>query len=229
MLSTCAFIFARSGSKGLPNKNVLEICGQPLLVHSIRHAQRLKSVDMIFVSTDSEEISAVAEEAGASTIMRPCELASDSAPEWLAWRHAIEEVNKLHGNFRYFLSLPTTAPLRSTEDVERCLYTLYSSNGTDIVITVTPSSRSPWFNMVKMSNDGIVKPLINLDSISRRQDAPESFDITTVAYAADTKFILSTTSMWSGRVAAVVVPQERALDIDTHFDYRVAKLILESQ
>ena len=83
-MTTSAFVFARGGSKGLPRKNLLPICGLPLLGHSIKIAHDLSEVDHIYVSTDCDEIAAIATLYGAELILRPSQLASDTASEWLA-------------------------------------------------------------------------------------------------------------------------------------------------
>ena len=196
-----------------------------MLVHGIRIAQQLDKVDRIYVSTDSDEISAIARDAGAEVIIRPAELASDTAPEWLAWQHAIQVVQERHGFFEYFLSLPPTAPLRKAEDVENCLAALQP--GVDIVITMTPARRSPWFNMVSKDAAGIVSLTLSENAVHRRQDSPQCFDMATVAYAAKAEYILGAQTIWDGRVAGVEVPIERALDIDTPFDFALAQFIME--
>ena len=125
MTSTFAFIFARGGSKGLPRKNILSICGTPMLAYSIKTARELHAVDRIYVSTDCDEIASIAFQYGAEVILRPAELASDTASEWLAWQHAINFVLDSGHAFDCFLSLPATAPMRKPEDVQRCLDALH--------------------------------------------------------------------------------------------------------
>lgn len=196
-----------------------------MLVHGIRIAQQIANVAGIYVSTDCDEISMIAQNAGAEVIVRPAELASDTAPEWLAWQHAIQTVQERYGDFEYFLSLPPTAPLRKTEDVENCLAAL--KPGVDIVITMTPARRSPWFNMVAKDVSGLLGLIVRENTVSRRQDSPDCFDMATVAYAAKSAFILSAEKIWDGRVAGVEVPIERAIDIDTPFDFALAQFVME--
>lgn len=227
MSKVCAFVFARGGSKGLPRKNILPIGGMPMLAHGIRIAQQIKKIDGIYVSTDCGEIAAIAQDAGAEVIFRPTELASDTAPEWLAWQHAIHTVQERHGDFEYFLSLPPTAPLRNLEDVENCLDALQSD--VDIVVTMTPARRSPWFNMVSKDVSGLINLIVRESTVDRRQDSPECFDMATVAYVAKTEFILDAEKIWDGKVAGVEVPIERALDIDTYFDFAIAKFVMEQR
>ena len=124
MKKTFCFIFARGGSKGIPKKNILPIAGLPLLVHSINLAKSFNEIDKIFVSTDCNEIADIANKENVDVIKRPLELAQDNSSEWLAWQHAIRYVKASEGEFNRFLSLPTTAPLRIKEDIERCLFAL---------------------------------------------------------------------------------------------------------
>ncbi len=220
-MNVYAFIFARGGSRGLPGKNIKLLGGLPLLAHSIRVARQIESVKKIYVSTDCDEIASVAREYSAELIQRPPELASNTASEWLAWQHAIQYLQEKGENFDVFLSLPTTSPLRIKKDVEDCLSHL--SEDTDMVITITPSSRSPYFNMVTRQEDGTSKIACGDATITRRQDAPDLYDITTVAYVSRPDYIMHNASLFSGQVKSVIIPKERAVDIDDAYDFLVAE------
>jgi N-acylneuraminate cytidylyltransferase len=224
-MTTHAFVFARGGSKGLPGKNMLEIAGLPLVAHSIRVAMEITAIDTIFVSTDDAEIARVACEHGATVIDRPAELAGDAAPEWLAWRHAVAWVEAERGGFERFVSLPATAPLRKAADVRRCLEALTPS--TDLVLTVSPARRNPWFNMVVADAQGCVKPVNAADDVTRRQDAPAVLDVATVAYATRPSYIRQAAGLWHGVVRAVEVPPARAIDIDDALDFSIARFLME--
>ncbi|WP_201582627.1 acylneuraminate cytidylyltransferase family protein [Psychrobacter jeotgali] len=221
-----AFIFVRGGSKGLPGKNIKKLAGKPLLSYSIETAKATPSIEKVFVSTDDKDIESIAQENGAIVIFRPKELATDNAPEWLAWRHAIEWTISHYGSFDEFISLPATSPLRSIEDVEGAILKRREQKA-DICIGVTPASRSPYFNMVKRSDDGVVE-LVNKpkDSLTRRQDAPKVFDITTVVYVSTPKFIMENYGLFSGKVTSIEVPKSRAVDIDDIYDFKLAEAIL---
>lgn len=226
-MRTYAFVFARGGSKGLPGKNIRSLAGKPLLQYSIDIAQSSKFIDKIFVSTDDAEIAEVARCCGAIVIERPNELAKDDTPEWLAWRHAIEWVKMHHGNFDNFVSLPATSPLRIVEDVEAAILKLQQEKA-DICIAVTPASRSPYFNMVKKNQDGFVELINNPEgSVTRRQDAPMVYDITTVVYASTPKFILENYGLFSGSVVSIEVPKCRSVDIDDIYDFKMAEVIIQ--
>lgn len=228
-MKAIAFIFARGGSKGLPGKNIKLLNGKPLLQYSIETARKVSEISDIFVSTDCEAIASVARQNGAKVINRPAELATDCSPEWLSWRHAIDYVNENFGIFERFVSLPATSPLRNEHDVKAALDKLHST-GADICISVTPANRSPYFNMVRLQADDSVEIVIKPEgAVSRRQDAPAVFDITTVVYAAAVPFIQQHSSIFAGNVVATVVPKIRAVDIDDIYDFMFAEAVLQSE
>lgn len=224
-----AFIFARGGSKGLPGKNIKPLAGKPLLQYSIDTALASDLIEQVFVSTDDKAIAQVAIEGGAILIERPVELATDQSPEWLSWRHAVEWATEHYGSFDGFVSLPATSPLRSQEDVEAAILKRQADTA-DICIAVTPASRSPYFNMVKYNEAGFVE-LVNQPEgeVSRRQDAPKVFDITTVVYATTPEFVLNNYGLFSGKVASIEVPKARAVDIDDIYDFRLAEAIIKGE
>jgi len=157
-------------------------------------------------------------------------LASDNASEWDAWRHALLTLRDIEGEFPDpFISVPTTAPLRLPDDIRACIST-YNEGGADVVLAVTEAHRNPWFNMVTTESDGTVR-LVNEFSgfINRRQDAPSVWDITTVAYVANPHFILENNRIFDGIVKSISVPVERAIDIDTPYDFAIAEFLMNQR
>ena len=227
-MKAIAFIFARGGSKGLPGKNIRHLGGKPLIAWSIELALAVNRIDRVIVSTDSEEIAAVAREYGAEVpFIRPAELARDNSPEWMAWRHALNYFRESTGALpEVMVSIPATAPLRHALDIENCLDE-YEKGDAEMVITVTEAHRSPYFNMVKANLDGTVG-LVNpsQSTIARRQDAPVVYDMATVCYVANPEFVMTHNATFEGRVKAVQVPVERAIDIDTLLDFQIAECLL---
>ena len=224
-MKTFAFIFARGGSKGVPGKNIKEICGKPLLAYAIEIAQSVDRIEKIFVSTEDENIATVAKEFGAEIIPRPNNLAQDDSPEWLAWQHAIKWLGNAGQSFDTFVSLPATSPLRNKKDITKCLNFL--NEETDLVIGVTEAARSPWFNMVKQDNDGYLKVLMRDENkYIRRQDTPKIYDMTTIAYVSRPEFIMNANGWFDGRVKGVEIHPERALDIDTELDFEIAEFLM---
>lgn len=227
-MTSHAFIFARGGSKGLPGKNLKALAGKPLLHYSIDVAKQVADVTHVFVSTDDSSIARAATERGAIVIERPSVLAQDDSPEWLAWQHAVQWVETNFGPFDQFVSLPATSPLRAVQDVVNAMEAQRNAHA-DICITVTASSRSPFFNMVTIDEQGVAQ-LVNRaagQNVFRRQDAPAVYDITTVAYVARPAFIKQKERIFDGKVVAVEVPKVRAVDIDDRFDFLYAEVLLK--
>jgi CMP-N-acetylneuraminic acid synthetase len=224
-----ALICARGGSKGLPGKNIMALGGVPLIGRAIQVAKQVDRIDRIIVSTDSENIAHVARKYGAEVpFIRPTELAQDNSSEWLVWQHML---NYLAENdpevVDGLVNLPATAPLRDAIDVENCLDE-YEKRDVDVVVTVAAAHRSPYFNMVKNDNQGYSSLVIPDNKIHRRQDAPVVYDMTTVAYVARPKYVQSSKGIFEGKVRSVVIPVERAIDVDTLLDFKIAECILGS-
>jgi CMP-N-acetylneuraminic acid synthetase len=222
-------ICARGGSKGLPGKNTKPLNGVPLIGWSINIAKQINRASRIIVSTDSEEIAKVALEYGAEVpFMRPKELAQDSTPEWLVWRHAVDYIEKNKSeSVDAIVVLPVTAPLRSSEDINACV-DLFEGKKVDSVITVSEARRNPYFNMTVNNNDYASLVISPESNITRRQDAPEVFDMTTVAYVVSTNFVKNHNGIFEGKVKSVIIPRERAIDIDDLMDFKIAELMLKN-
>ena len=230
-MKAIAFIFARGGSKGLPDKNIKLLQGKPLIAWSIEQAFESSGIDRVIVSTDAQEIVDIAIQYGAEApFIRPAELARDDSPEWLAWRHALNHLNENEGTLPdCMVSVPTTSPLRLPLDIDNCLNE-FSKGIADIVVTISPAHRNPYFNMVRVKQDGTAELVNKLESkISRRQDAEDIYDLTTVAYVVSPEFVFRHSSIFEGIVSTVKVPVERAIDIDNKNDFEFADFLMNKR
>lgn len=216
-----AFIFARKGSKRLKNKNLKILNKKPLISYSIDLSKKIKNISKVFVSTNDPKIKKIALKKKCIIINRPNHLCSSSSPEWLSWQHAIRFVKKKFDSKFNFLSLPTTSPLRSKNDVIRCIKSL--NNNCDIVLTISKTNLDPNFNMVYSKGKKILPFKNNKKKLMKRKKKYNVFAITTVAYAAKINFIMKNKSMYDGKIKYIKIPQHRALDIDTEYEYKVAK------
>ena len=226
-----AFIFARGGSKAVPGKNIKLLAGKPLIAYSIEIARACSMVEAVIVSTDNGNIAQIARDYGAEVpFLRPLELATDNSPEWLAWQHAIRWFRMERGDFDTFISLPTTSPFRKVEDINACINVLHANPATDVVITVRSAERNPYFNMVKLDENGYAHLMVEPNNaVVRRQDVPTVFDITTVAYVARPLFVLTANRLFDGKIRTVQIPSERGMDIDTQHDFMIAELMMQSK
>lgn len=224
-MKVVALICARGGSLGVPGKNLRLLAGRPLIAWAIASARAVSRVSRVIVSTDSIAIADASRDAGADVpFMRPAELALDTSAEWPVWQHALTYLQQSDGRYPdALLVVPATAPLRAVGDLDRCL-DAFARDDADTVITVTDAHRSPYFNMVTTTGDGTAQLVIPPPAaVTRRQDAPPTFDMTTVAYVARPSFVMQARGLFEGRVRAVHVPLERALDIDTLLDFQIAE------
>ncbi len=221
-----AFVFARGGSKGMLRKNLREVAGVSLLAQAIRCAKAVPGVTRVVVSTDDAEIAAAARKEGADVpFTRPPELASDTAREWQAWRHAVNFIEN-EPNARkidIFVSVPTVCPLRVPEDVKRAI-ALYQKGNADIVFSVTPAK--PYDSRVKLDPSGAAS-LTQAPDDAARQRTSTVYDVVDAVYVTNPAYIRQSESIWGGRNATIEIPRERAVDIDTEMDLRLAELVLQ--
>jgi N-acylneuraminate cytidylyltransferase len=120
---TLAVIAARGGSKGIPHKNLLDLCGKPLLAWTVLQARAAKGVDVVAVSSDSDQILAAAEAAGAVGVRRPDDISGDLASSESAWLHALDAIDARLGRFERIVALQATSPIRESSDIEKALET----------------------------------------------------------------------------------------------------------
>lgn len=225
-----ALVCARGGSKGLPGKNIRNLCGKPLISYAIETGISCPEIDEIIVSTDDENIADVAREAGAIVpFMRPENLAQDSSPEWLVWQHALAFLEASNMMPEKLVILPATAPLRRVEDVSAAIK-LLDSGSYDGVISITDAHRNPCFNMVTINQQGLVDVAMpTVKTIHRRQEAPEFFDITTAFYVMDPSFVNLGSALFDGKIAGLKIPKETAIDIDSKIDFEFAEFLISKK
>ncbi len=229
-MKTIVSVCARGGSKGVKGKNVRAMLGLPLIVYTLRQAKESGLFDAFAVSSDSDEILAIAEKEGFLTIKRPEELATDTAAKIPVIRHCLETAEKqLNTQFDYCLDLDCTSPLRSIEDIKACLELLKNEN-TPNVITAMPARRSPYFNLIEKSADGEVGLAKKLEGqIVRRQDAPECFDMNASIYGWKREVLMSENKLFLKGTALHVMAEERSIDIDSELDFEIVQMILSKR
>ena len=221
-----ALICARGGSKGLPKKNIKLLNGKPLITWSINLAKKIDRISRIIVSTDNQEIANIAVSSGAEVpFIRPSYLSEDSTDEWKVWQHAVQFMKNNNFTQSNLVSLPPTSPLRTIQDISKCLDE-FEKQKFEAIITVADSYRNPYFNMVKLEKRNNVNILIESDkNIIRRQDAPKVYDVLTVAYVTSFDYVINKKNMFEGKVGAVKIKKENAIDIDTSYEFEIAEFL----
>ena len=223
------FIFARGGSQTIKNKNIKIICGKPLIYWTIKFALEHKRIDDVIVSTDSIKIAEIASKYGAKVpFLRPKKYSNNNSSELSAWKHILNFYKKQNIMPQEFISLPTTAPLRKTKDINRCM-DLYESKKLDGVVTIIESKRSPYFNLLKNNNKNYLETFSTKKIFYNRQDNPKTYDLLTVAYIYNSNFVLKTDSILKGKIEGVLIDESTSLDIDTMYDFKLASYLLHEK
>lgn len=222
-------IAARGGSKGVKNKNIRDLCGLPLLAHTILQAKRWGRADKIVCSTDSKKIAAIARRYGAEVpFIRPAHLATDTAGKLDVLAHALKAVEKLSGQrYPVVIDLDVTAPVRKISDIEGA-YRLFINKRPKSVFSVTPCRRNPYFNMVEVTPKGYAALVKRPKSpVRRRQDAPRAYDMNASIYVYDRKYLLddSTKSAVSNRSLIWLMDELSAFDIDCESDIKFIEFL----
>lgn len=229
---TLAIVLARGGSKGLPNKNALPLAGKPTLAWTLEHALASASLDHVVLSTDSEELASIARGyPGVSVVMRPAELASDTAPVDAAARHAAAATVGMH---EHLVLLYGNVPVRPVDLTERALRKLRDS-GADSVQSVCQVGKNHPYWMKQLAGPDVdrLQPITE-NKVYRRQDLPEVYilDGGLIAVTRDSLFRLVEDEphafLGQDRRAITTQPGE-VVDIDTELDHLVAEAILTKQ
>lgn len=226
-----AGIFARGGSKGVPNKNLRIVAGKSLLQRAVEHALSIKDVTDVYCSTDSSQIADEALKYGALVPwLRPSELAQDTSKEWDSWCHLVKWLNTEDIYPSYLVTVPTVSPLRSLEDLNACVDLALSSKA-DVVMAVSEANRNPWFNIVTINQETKQVRLVNepKTKIYNRQAAPVVYDVSTVTFVIKCEFLLKSTSIYDGETRALVLPRSHCIDIDTEDDIEYADYLLKKR
>lgn len=224
-MKTIASICARGGSVGVPGKNIRVLQGKPLIAHTVEQALSVKSIDAVYVSTDSPEIAEVARQHGALVpYLRPAELATSNAAKVPVIQHLCDWVSANAGGFDRVVDLDPTSPLRTIDDIEACLSLLDAD--TDAVITGFESEKNPYFNMVEQKADGNIGLVCQPDGmVVARQQAPHVYSMNASIYVWH-RHTLSK-GLWSGRLKLHVMPRERSIDIDSPLDFAIVEMLMK--
>lgn len=223
-----AIIPARGGSKGLPGKNIKELCGKPLIAWSIEQAKSCSDIDRIIVSTDDEEIAETAKKYGAEApFMRPAELANDTASTIDVIFHTINWL-KEHQEFQpeYILLLQPTSPLRLAEDINGAIQMLKDKNA-QAVVSVYETDHHPWWSNT-LPEDDSMKHFLRPEILNkRRQDLPVFYRLNGAIYLANTDYLHECNGFLGPDTFAYEMPKNRSIDIDSDIDFKLAGLLLE--
>lgn len=218
-MSVVAVIPARGGSRGIADKNLALVGGEPLVLRAIKAALAAETVDRVVVSTDSEAIASVSATAGAEIVRRPVELAGDDASTESALLHVLDALGPPEPEL--VVTLEPTSPLRRAETIDECVRRALDS-GADSLLTVC-ETREVLGNVA----DGIFFRLDPQQPRRRQLRKPLYREAGTV-YVTRTEYLRANESVLGTEPLAVVVSAEEAIDVNAPLDLRVAQAVADS-
>jgi CMP-N,N'-diacetyllegionaminic acid synthase len=226
VLRNIAIIPARSGSKGLKDKNIKPLNGKPLMVYTIEAALKAKVFDEVVVSTDSKKYAEIAIKWGASVpFLRSEELSSDNASSWDVVRDVLEKYKEQGQNFNSFALLQPTSPLRKAEDIVKAYNTFYEKQA-NAIVAVTEAEHSPLWCGTLPEDQSLVGFFKSNDYFDQpRQKLAPYFRINGAIYIVKTDYFYTTGDIYESECYAYIMSRENSIDIDTALDFTIAETI----
>lgn len=236
MVKILVLIPARSGSKGIPNKNIKDFCGKPLLAWSIEQASKSKYKDdmRIILSTDSIEYANIGHQYGAEVpFIRPKILSQDNSLDIDFIKHAVDYLKEWEQyNPDIILQLRPTQPCRKVEDIDKCLDIFINNREEyDSLRTLIESPKSP-YKIYQINDDNILEPVIKLDGVDSfnmcRQDLPKCYLHNGYIDILNTN-ILSRSTISGTKIYPYIMNNDNFIDIDTAIDWENAEKVFSEE
>lgn len=218
-----AIIPARGGSKRLPRKNVLDLCGKHLIAYTIEAALKSKNINKVIVSSDDEEILDISKKFGADILKRPYELANDTATTFDAIKHTIDNFEK----YDYIVLLQPTSPLRNEKHIDEAIELLEKKKA-DAIVSVCEMEHSPlWSNT--LPNDGNMNNFLKDEILNKRsQDLDKFYRLNGAIYICKTEKLIENKSfLLKDNIFAYIMNRENSVDIDEEIDFKIAEVLID--
>ncbi len=222
-MGNIAVIPARSGSKGLPDKNIKLLNGKPLIAYTIEAAKMSGYFDCIHVSTDSGVYAEIARSYGAEVpFLRDAKLALDNSSSWDVVREVLNRYRKNGDVFNRIMLLQPTSPLRDSNDIQNT-FSLMNEKKAKVIVGVCEMDHSPlWCNT--LPKDGSMNGFQTKEFLIPRQNIPVYYRINGAIYLLDVDYFINNGELYGPYSYAYIMPKERSVDIDDLFDF----LLVES-
>ncbi len=222
-------ICARSGSKGVPNKNIKKIAGKPLIQHTIEQAKKSKIFSDIIVSSDCKKILKIAEKLGVHTLKRTNQLSKDFVGKVDVIRDAALKAQKMLGKkFDNVIDLDVTSPLRQVSDIHNSFKKFQNGNYQNL-ITGCVARKNPYFNMIEIKKNVLSISKRTDKKIYSRQKSPQVFEMNASIYIWKNKALMNKSNLVTSNTAFYEMPEERSIDIDTMLDWKIVSFLMEKK
>ncbi len=217
-----AVIIARGGSKGVPGKNIKIAGGKPLIAWIIEASKQSQYIDQLIVSSDDSEIISVAKSFGCEApFVRPAAFAHDKSTADDVILHALNNVP----GFDYIIALQPTSPLIINDDIDGCIDFCVTSEA-DSVVTIVEPAKSPYWTFTMEKGNKLLPVFEQKYFNKQRQELPVVYIPTGAVKIAESKWFERNKSFYSDSTLGYLVPEDRCLDIDSEFDFKVFETII---
>jgi N-acylneuraminate cytidylyltransferase/CMP-N,N'-diacetyllegionaminic acid synthase len=227
--SVIAIVPARAGSKGLPKKNIRELCGKPVIAWTIEAGLASEYIDVVVVSTDSEDIAKIAGEFGATTpFIRPAELATDEATSFDVVKHVLDfykhELNRI---FDYTVLLEPTSPLRDSVDIDRALEKLAETSHAESIVGIAKTEgQNPIFLVKIQENASLIGFIDGRMKTVRRQEIEDIYFFEGSIYISETPALLEKKTFYHEETIGFLFPKWKSLEIDDEDDFIMIEALM---
>ncbi|EOZ1474609.1 GDSL-type esterase/lipase family protein [Enterobacter hormaechei] len=218
-----AIIPARSGSKGLINKNILMLIDRPLIAYTIEAAKRSELFEHVIVSTDSYEYKAIAEYYGAEVVMRGEDLSSDAATSFMV----VEDILNKYNNFDYFVLLQPTSPFRSAEHISEAVNLFETATHAKFLASVVESSKS--IDLIKPISESLSMASFDLDYSNYRRQNNKQYTPNGAIFIGYNDDYLRQKHFFGAESIAYIMSKEDSVDIDDRLDFDIAIMLMNKR
>nr|MDN4743637.1 acylneuraminate cytidylyltransferase family protein [Lachnospiraceae bacterium C1.1] len=221
-----AVIPARSGSKGLRDKNILELCGKPLMAYSIMAALESGCFSTVMVSTDSEVYAEIARKYGAEIpFLRSKNNSSDKSDKWDVVNEVLDKYSKRGFSFEDVCVLQPTSPLRNADDIRRA-YDVMERWNADAVVSVCECLHPPMWSS-QLGENGNMNGFDRPEMYKSRQELGNYYQLNGAIFIAKTSIVKRGGRIYESGCYAYVMDKDRSIDIDSELDFKLAGLLME--
>lgn len=226
-MKNIAIIPARSGSKGVKDKNIRDLCGKPLIAYTIEVAIKSGEFNEIMVSTDSEKYADIAKQFGAKVpFLRSNINATDTASSWDMVEEVLKKYAEIGKSYDTFCLLQPTSPLRTAEDIKNA-YAIYREKADFAVVSVCEAEHSPlWCGHLPENGEFI--GFIDQDNMKQRQAGGKFYRLNGAIYIVSTERFSKERYLYQAGSYSYIMSQKRSVDIDTEIDFKIAEVILNT-
>lgn len=222
-----SLIPARGGSKGLKEKNIIDLNGKPLISYTINASLKSKYITKTLVSSDDEKILNISLEYGAEIVKRPNKLALDTTPTEPVIEHALNYIKNTK-DYDYLVLLQPTSPLRKEEHIDRAIEMLRKQKATALISTVKIDNKI--LKAFKNNKDGYLESISNNSyPFMRRQDLPDVFMPNGAIYVVNIEEFFKTRKLFTNKTISFEMSKEESYDIDTLKDLLVIDKVLKNE